>query len=132
MTVVFGEGNESWCCHYIWLFSSKRLICIDMHIKRETKRNRVGVDVDRATSPGLIAIRFDWLLASLYRHCILLIRFCASSREFEVARPTLFLLWPGGGADPTKELEECAKTLSGEGGYKQLAMGQGQAAEAMR
>jgi dynein heavy chain 2 len=42
----------------------------------------------------------------------------------------LFIVTPG--SDPSQELEEHAERAMGRGRYHQLAMGQGQAEEAMR
>ena len=50
--------------------------------------------------------------------------------EADAATPVLFIVTPG--SDPSQELEEHAEKAMGRGRYHQLAMGQGQADEAMR
>ena len=50
--------------------------------------------------------------------------------EADATTPVLFIVTPG--SDPSQELEEHAERAMGRGRYHQLAMGQGQAEEAMR
>ena len=50
--------------------------------------------------------------------------------EASASSPVLFIVTPG--SDPSQELEEHASKARGSGRYHQLAMGQGQAEEAMR